>query len=102
MSYPISLCEFIASLSYPFQPSTSYTLTAPRILYAMSCDQLFHARAASVNNGGTPTGHSLLLNPAKVTIVGRAGSSGDQSVDVTNTGASQADNLSVADNVDPR
>ena len=33
----------------------AYTLTAPRILYAMSCDQLFHARAAIVNKGGTPT-----------------------------------------------
>ena len=33
----------------------AYTLTAPRILYAMSCDQLFHSRAATVNKGGTPT-----------------------------------------------
>ena len=33
----------------------AYTLTAPRILYAMSCDQLFHHRATSVNKGGTPT-----------------------------------------------
>ena len=33
----------------------AYTLTAPRILYAMSCDKLFHARAARVNKGGTPT-----------------------------------------------
>lgn len=33
----------------------AYTLTAPRILYAMSCDELFHHRAARVNLGGTPT-----------------------------------------------
>ena len=33
----------------------AYTLTSPRILYAMSCDQLFHHRATSVNKGGTPT-----------------------------------------------
>src|SRR2546428_876593 len=33
----------------------AYTLTAPRILYAMSCDELFHRRAAKVNRGGTPT-----------------------------------------------
>ena len=50
-------------------------------------DSLKAVQAAMSINGGTPTGHSLLLNPAKVTIVGRAGSSGDQSVDVTNTGA---------------
>jgi basic amino acid/polyamine antiporter, APA family len=33
----------------------AYTLTAPRILYAMSCDELFAHRAARVNRGGTPT-----------------------------------------------
>ena len=33
----------------------AYTLTAPRILYAMSCDELFHHRASRVNTGGTPT-----------------------------------------------
>ena len=33
----------------------AYTLTAPRILYAMSCDELFAHRAARVNKGGTPT-----------------------------------------------
>jgi hypothetical protein len=50
-------------------------------------DSLKAVQAAMSINGGTPTGHSLLLNPAKLTIVGRAGSSGDQTVDVTNTGA---------------
>jgi APA family basic amino acid/polyamine antiporter len=33
----------------------AYTLTAPRILYAMSCDDLFHHAATRVNRGGTPT-----------------------------------------------
>src|SRR6266550_3773523 len=33
----------------------AYTLTAPRILYAMSCDELFHRHASRVNRGGTPT-----------------------------------------------
>lgn len=33
----------------------AYTLTSPRILYAMSCDHLFHHRATKVNQGGTPT-----------------------------------------------
>ncbi|MDX6403881.1 MAG: basic amino acid/polyamine antiporter, family [Blastocatellia bacterium] len=33
----------------------AYTLTAPRILYAMSCDELFARRANRVNKGGTPT-----------------------------------------------
>ena len=50
-------------------------------------DSLKAVQAAMSIEGGTPTGHSLLLNPAKVTIVGRAGSSGDQTVSVTNTGA---------------
>jgi APA family basic amino acid/polyamine antiporter len=33
----------------------AYTLTAPRILYAMSCDELLHRKASRVNKGGTPT-----------------------------------------------
>lgn len=33
----------------------AYVLTAPRILYAMACDELFHRHAARVNKGGTPT-----------------------------------------------
>jgi hypothetical protein len=50
-------------------------------------DSLKAVQAAMSIDGGTPTGHSLLLNPAKLTIVGRAGSSADQTVTVTNTGA---------------
>ena len=41
----------------------AYTLTAPRILYAMSCDELFAHRAARVNKGGTPT-ITLLISTA--------------------------------------
>lgn len=41
----------------------AYTLTAPRILYAMSCDELFHHRASRVNLGGTPTA-TLLISTA--------------------------------------
>jgi APA family basic amino acid/polyamine antiporter len=33
----------------------AYTLTAPRILYAMGRDALFSSRATRVNTGGTPT-----------------------------------------------
>ena len=33
----------------------AYTLSAPRILYAMSCDGLFSHHATRVNKGGTPT-----------------------------------------------
>jgi APA family basic amino acid/polyamine antiporter len=41
----------------------AYTLTSPRILYAMSCDELFARRAARVNKGGTPT-VTLLISTA--------------------------------------
>jgi basic amino acid/polyamine antiporter, APA family len=33
----------------------AYTLSAPRILYAMSCDRLFTHHGTRVNKGGTPT-----------------------------------------------
>ncbi len=33
----------------------AYTLSAPRTLYAMSCDGLFTHHGTSVNKGGTPT-----------------------------------------------
>ena len=41
----------------------AYTLTSPRILYAMSCDRLFHRAGARVNRGGTPT-VTLLISTA--------------------------------------
>ena len=50
-------------------------------------DSLKAVQAAMSVDGGTPTGHSLLLDPANVTIVGRAGTTGDETVQVTNTGA---------------
>ena len=45
----------------------AYTLTAPRILYAMSCDELFHHRASRVNKGGTPT-ITLLFSTIAATL----------------------------------
>ncbi|PYS38287.1 MAG: APC family permease [Acidobacteria bacterium] len=45
----------------------AYTLTAPRILYAMSCDELFHHRASRVNKGGTPT-ITLLFSTVAATL----------------------------------
>jgi len=45
----------------------AYTLTAPRILYAMSCDELFHHRASRVNKGGTPT-ITLLFSTLAATL----------------------------------
>ncbi len=47
----------------------AYTLTAPRILYAMSCDELFHHKAARVNRGGTPTVTLLLSTIAAVLFI---------------------------------
>ena len=47
----------------------AYTLTAPRILYAMSCDELFARRAAKVNRGGTPTITLLLSTIAAVLFI---------------------------------
>jgi APA family basic amino acid/polyamine antiporter len=47
----------------------AYTLTAPRILYAMSCDQLFHHRATRVNKGGTPTVTLLISTIAAVLFI---------------------------------
>ena len=47
----------------------AYTLTAPRILYAMSCDELFARRAARVNRGGTPTTTLLLSTIAAALFI---------------------------------
>jgi APA family basic amino acid/polyamine antiporter len=47
----------------------AYTLTAPRILYAMSCDELFHHKATRVNRGGTPTITLLLSTIAAVLFI---------------------------------
>jgi APA family basic amino acid/polyamine antiporter len=47
----------------------AYTLTAPRILYAMSCDKLFTHRATRVNKGGTPTVTLLLSTLAAVLFI---------------------------------
>lgn len=47
----------------------AYTLTAPRIIYAMSCDRLFHHRATKVNRGGTPTVTLLISTAAAVLFI---------------------------------
>jgi APA family basic amino acid/polyamine antiporter len=47
----------------------AYTLTAPRILYAMSCDELFHRQASRVNRGGTPTTTLLISVVAAILFI---------------------------------
>src|SRR5712691_9244629 len=47
----------------------AYTLTAPRILYAMSCDELFARRANRVNRGGTPTVTLLISTTVAVLFI---------------------------------
>ena len=47
----------------------AYTLVGPRILYAMSCDELFARRASKVNKGGTPTVTLLLSTIAAVLFI---------------------------------
>lgn len=49
----------------------AYTLTAPRILYAMSCDELFARRAKRVNKGGTPTVTLLISTVVAVLFIFR-------------------------------
>lgn len=50
----------------------AYTLTAPRILYAMSCDELFARRATRVNRGGTPTVTLLISTVVAVLFIFRS------------------------------
>jgi hypothetical protein len=50
-------------------------------------DALKAVQAAMSVNGGTPTGHSLLIGPSKLTFVRDAGKGADQDFSVTNTGA---------------
>jgi subtilisin family serine protease len=52
-------------------------------------DSLKAVQAARSINGGTPTGHSLLIGPNQLNVAGPAGSTpDDQTVNVTNAGAS--------------
>jgi APA family basic amino acid/polyamine antiporter len=53
-AYGDSTIRVLAILSL-LSTINAYTLTAPRILYAMSCDELFTHHATRVNKGGTPT-----------------------------------------------
>ena len=50
----------------------AYTLTAPRILYAMSCDELFSHHATRVNKGGTPTITLLISTLVAVLFIFRS------------------------------
>jgi APA family basic amino acid/polyamine antiporter len=50
----------------------AYTLTSPRILYAMSCDELFAHRATRVNKGGTPTVTLLISTIVAVLFIFRS------------------------------
>jgi hypothetical protein len=50
-------------------------------------DALKAVQEAMSVNGGTRTGHGLLFNPAKLTIAKPAGARDDETVSVTNTGA---------------
>jgi basic amino acid/polyamine antiporter, APA family len=50
----------------------AYTLTAPRILYAMSCDELFARRATKVNKGGTPSVTLLISTAVAVLFIYRS------------------------------
>jgi APA family basic amino acid/polyamine antiporter len=50
----------------------AYTLTSPRILYAMSCDELFARRATKVNKGGTPTVTLLISTIVAVLFIFRS------------------------------
>jgi len=50
----------------------AYPLTAPRILYAMSCDELFSHHATRVNKGGTPTITLLISTLVAVLFIFRS------------------------------
>jgi len=50
----------------------AYTLTSPRILYAMSCDELFSHHATRVNKGGTPTVTLLISTVVAVLFIFRS------------------------------
>jgi APA family basic amino acid/polyamine antiporter len=50
----------------------AYTLTAPRILYAMSCDELFTRHATRVNKGGTPSLTLLISTVVAVLFIFRS------------------------------
>jgi APA family basic amino acid/polyamine antiporter len=52
------------------------TLTAPRVLYAMSRDRLFWRGASRVNRGGTPTASLALSTTAAVLLVVFSGTFG--------------------------
>ncbi len=70
-AYGDSTIRVLAILSL-LSTINAYTLTAPRILYAMSCDELFARRAARVNRGGTPTVTLLISTIVAVLFIFRS------------------------------
>src|SRR5213080_1378744 len=67
-SYGDTTIRVLAILSL-LSTINAYTLTAPRILYAMSCDELFHRHASRVNRGGTPTVTLLISMIAAILFI---------------------------------
>jgi hypothetical protein len=68
--------------------STANDLGLPSVEQgAGEVDALKAVQAAMSVDRGRPTGHSLQLSPAKVTLTDEAGSRADQNITVTNTGA---------------
>lgn len=67
-NYGDKLIRIFAILSL-LSTVNAYTLTAPRILYAMACDELFHRRASRVNLGGTPTTTLLISTVAAILFI---------------------------------
>ena len=67
-SYGDTVIRVIAIVSM-LSTINAYTLSAPRILYAMSCDSLFTHHGRRVNKGGTPTITLLISTVVAVLFV---------------------------------
>ncbi len=70
-AYGDSTIRVLAILSL-LSTINAYTLTAPRVLYAMSCDELFTRHATRVNKGGTPTVTLLISTVVAVLFIFRS------------------------------
>ena len=67
-SYGDTVIRVIAIVSM-LSTINAYTLSAPRVLYAMSCDSLFTHHGAKVNKGGTPTVTLLISTVVAVLFI---------------------------------
>ena len=67
-SYGDTVIRVIAIVSM-LSTINAYTLSAPRILYAMSCDSLFTHHGTRVNKGGTPTVTLLISTVVAVLFI---------------------------------